>query len=236
MMKSIVMIGTDTDCGKTYATCQLLQFLNQQNLVVQGFKPLASGCEHQQGLLYSLDEEALRASGPYPDISGWRFAPPISPHIAAQAEGIHISMDALLQKIIDAENPSVDYQLVEGAGGLMAPINQAETWLDFLVMTQLPVILVVGMKLGCLNHALLTDSALKTNNIPVLGWIANRIDPMMLAFTENLATLQGKLQSPMLGVIPYQGEFEQSSCVINQMAQAKDLVKIDVHQVRWVND
>jgi dethiobiotin synthetase len=99
-----------------------------------------------------------------------------------------------------------DYLLIEGAGGLLVPLNEKETWLDFLTTMQIPAILVVGMRLGCLNHALVTDTVLKSNQIPYLGWIANCLDQNMLFLAENIATLSKKMSVPLLATVDYEGQ------------------------------
>ena len=138
-------------------------------------------------------------------ICPWRFKPPISPHIAAAQVGQLISAKAITDFCYDTAFAPFDYLLIEGAGGLMVPLNNKETWLDVLSMSNIPVILVVGMRLGCLNHALLTELALKVHQTKCVGWIANCIDNQMLALSENIKTLSEKIKWPLLATIPYGG-------------------------------
>lgn len=214
-MKRFFITGTDTDCGKTYATCALLSYLKNRGKRVMGIKPLASGCVLQDGHWVSEDAHALeRYSECMVESSKpWRFKEPVSPHLAAKAEGVLVTTQSIADYCASAEAVAPDYLLIEGAGGLMAPLNSKDTWLDFLIESQIPVILVVGMRLGCLNHALLTELALATHGITCIGWIANTIDKDMLLLKDNRETLQEKMHSSMLGVIPYQGVLEGDSVI-----------------------
>lgn len=211
-MTRYFITGTDTDCGKTYATCQLLTYLQHNNRTVHALKPVASGCQWQDSVLVSEDEYLLNRHQTTKTKPShvWRFEKPVSPHIAAQDEGQVIDMQHLIQV---CEPHDDDCLLIEGAGGLMVPLNGRETWLDFLIQTKIPVILVVGMRLGCINHALLTDMVLKTNHIEVTGWIANCLDKDMLHLEDNMATLSQKMGCQRLGVIPYQGHFNPDPCI-----------------------
>ncbi len=148
---------------------------------------MASGCYEEEGGLISGDVVQLQRHNHNPthDICGWRFKATNFPHLAAAEAGIFISAQSITEFCNDPKFANYDYQLIEGAGGLMAPINANETWLDFLSLIKIPVILVVGMRLGCLNHALLTELALMTHHIPCAGWIANCLDNNMLALMEN---------------------------------------------------
>lgn len=217
-MKLFFITGTDTDCGKTYSTCQLIQFLKSHNRKVHAIKPIASGCfEQKDGSLVSEDEIQLQdALGLTRNnsLSQWRYQPPISPHLAARQAGESITLDKLLQFCAQASSIPAEYLLVEGAGGLMVPLNEEATWIDFLRASQMPVILVVGMRLGCLNHALLTESAIRSNKIHSVGWIANCLDEHMRALPQNIDTLKQKLKMPLLGTISFQGAY-QDDCLLD---------------------
>ncbi|MCX7091469.1 MAG: dethiobiotin synthase [Legionellales bacterium] len=209
MIKSYFITGTDTDCGKTYVTVALLQYLHQQKMRARALKPIASGCHLKQGVWVNDDVQRLeKANGNNPSaINHLTLRSPISPNLAAAEEGVAFTA-AKIKSFYEAyPKTDLDYLLVEGAGGLLVPLNEQETWLDFLVQTRMPVLLVVGMRLGCMNHALLTAYALRKQHIPCHGWIANFLDPNMLAQAENLQTLQHWLAYPFLGSIPYQGVF-----------------------------
>ncbi|MFA5960282.1 MAG: dethiobiotin synthase [Tatlockia sp.] len=212
-MNAFFITGTDTDCGKTYVTCQLLDYFKKHNQKALALKPVASGCVMKDGVLQSEDVLRLQhhnGNFPYP-INAFKFAPPISPHLAAKEAHCTIKANDLAVFCKGNSFSGHDILLIEGAGGLMAPLNAEETWLDFLALTQIPAILVVGMRLGCLNHALLTDFALKTAKIPCLGWIANCLDKDMQALDANIDTLCAKMNSPLLGKIAYQGALSETS-------------------------
>lgn len=205
-MKRYFIVGTDTDCGKTYVTCQLVDYFKKKHNKVLGIKPVASGCIEENGHLVSQDVVQLQHhNGHSQQINRWLFAPPISPHLAAKEVGEHVSIEALQAFCNDQSFTTVDYLFIEGAGGLMAPINEKETWLDFLNASQIPTILVVGMRLGCLNHALLTDFALNVEQVGCVGWVANCLDEDMLALTGNIETLVERMTVPLLATIPYKG-------------------------------
>jgi dethiobiotin synthetase len=200
-MKRYFITGTDTDCGKTYVTCQLIDYFKNRGRRVIAVKPVASGCVEQNGQLISEDAEHLQRHNGSDSIQicPWRFKPPISPHLAAEEVDERLSVQAITDFCFDEVFSDFEYQLIEGAGGLMAPLNENETWIDFLLLSHVPVILVVGMRLGCLNHALLTELALNTHKINCVGWIANCIDKDMLALSENIKTLSEKMKWPLLG-------------------------------------
>ena len=204
-MKRYFIIGTDTDAGKTHVTCQLLDYFKAHDQIAGAIKPVASGCFDRLGQLVSEDELQLQRHNHEVQqvISQWRFLRPISPHLAAIDTGEGLSAKAIVDFCNEAASPHLDYLFIEGAGGLMSPLNDTETWLDVLSVSQIPVILVVGMKLGCLNHALLTALAFKTRNIDCAGWIANCLDREMLALSENIKTLSDMLDRPLLATLGY---------------------------------
>lgn len=196
--------GTDTNCGKTYVTCQLLQALNQQGKRAQALKPVVSGARVLANQVVYDDVVNLQQYNydKQQSINHWRYPDPISPHIASKAAGQVIKAQDIANFCQQPQFLTFDYVLIEGAGGLLAPINDNETWLDVMQVMALPVILVVGMRLGCLNHALLTASVLKSNHVPCAGWVANCIDKTMLVREENIATLEARMPMPLLAVIP----------------------------------
>lgn len=206
-MKPYFILGTDTDCGKTYVTCQLMRYFEAKNQQVLAIKPVASGCIEQNGVLISEDAVCLVQYNDHTQdqICPWRLRLPVSPHLAAQADGLFISAQMIVDFCTDKLFEMHDYLLIEGAGGLMVPLNHQETWIDVLTQSKIPVILVVGMRLGCINHALLTALALKKHSIACAGWIANCVDKDMLMLSENIHTLSNKLDWPLLAVIPYAG-------------------------------
>ncbi len=203
-MKRYFITGTDTDCGKTYITTRLVNFFPNSAAI----KPVATGCALIEGQLVNSDAQYLQqnSSLSLEVINPWRFKSPVSPHIAAKEHGVELSIGELADYCMNLQMPGIDTLFIEGAGGLMVPLNDKETWIDFLAQTKIPAILVVGMKLGCINHALLTAAALKANRIECVGWIANCIHSEMLALTENINTLQKMLDVPLLAVAPYSGD------------------------------
>ncbi len=201
-MKRYFITGTDTDCGKTYVTSQLLQALP----AAAALKPVASGCFLRGEELVSSDAEQLQqyCGLSLDQINPWRYRLPASPHIAAEREGTIIDVKSVADYCLNFTAPGKEYLFIEGAGGLMAPLTYQQTWIDFLKLTQFSVILVVGLRLGCLNHALLTASVLSQHYLACTGWIANVVDPNYLAVEENIDTLNELLPFPLLTTITYQ--------------------------------
>ncbi|WP_298769547.1 dethiobiotin synthase [uncultured Shewanella sp.] len=212
--------GTDTDCGKTLVSSALLHNAHGRSL---GFKPIASGCEKSlQGLrnadalhLLSASSVKLGDSLPYRDktikleyqhINPYAFEPAIAPHIAAQQVDLVIEPMKLLSHVAFAKALPLDFCLIEGAGGWHLPLGGGHLLSHVVKEAKLAVILVVGVKLGCLNHALLTQEALLKEGIEIAGWVANCIDPDMPYLEENLSTLEEVMKGKCLGVIPYLNE------------------------------
>lgn len=204
-MKRFFITGTDTDCGKTYVTCALQRYLLGMNATVHALKPIASGISEDDS-----DKARLQRNNTYPfeTISKWQYKLPIAPHLAASLAKETIELGELINFCRTYPQKNVDYCFIEGAGGLYVPINDKHTWLDFIIHMNLPVIITVGLRLGCLNHALLTDQVLKNNAVPVLGWIANVMNPAMPMLAENVVTLLHRMNSPYLGTTGYMGAFE----------------------------
>lgn len=200
-MKQFFITGTDTNCGKTYITVELLKQLPN----AQALKPIASGAIGQRGCL--LNEDILKLQAQNTDsqmpVNQWLFEAPIAPHLAAAQQQIIINATAIYRFCQQPIFNQFDTLLIEGAGGLCVPLNDDETWIDFLKLSQIPIILVVGMKLGCINHALLTEAVLKEKKLPFMGWIANCLDPAMLVLNENIETLQQMMTTPLLGIADY---------------------------------
>ncbi len=211
MTKIFCIVGTDTEMGKTYASCQLLRYLSRQGLNVTALKPIASGLsDSPQGLINDDVFKLAEASSEtltFEQRNAFAFKEPIAPHIAANREGI----DLTVQRVHCATQATIkscraDVVLIEGVGGIMTPLNETETYVDLLAVWQYPIVLIVGMKLGCLNHAMLTVNALAKLNL--VGWIANCLEPTMMAYQDNLAYLTANLPVPLLSVIPYQGTLQ----------------------------
>lgn len=201
--------GTDTGVGKTRIAAGLLQRAGQQGLSTAALKPLAAGCEvTDEGL---RNDDALRLkvviNSPlmYEQINPVALEPAIAPHIAALEARRALSADRLAGYCRGVLGQA-DFTLVEGAGGWRVPLNPAETLADLARQLQLPVILVIGMRLGCLNHALLSAEAIARDRLPLAGWVANVLDPDMPRLRENIDSLGQRLRAPCLGVVPHLGE------------------------------
>lgn len=203
MKKAYFLTGTDTEIGKTFITCALLRRAAQDGLKAAGLKPIAAGTD-ASGQNEDV-EQILAASNlalPRAVVNPYCFAAAIAPHIAAAEEGRSIDF-AVIKTACQQAMAAADFLIVEGAGGFRIPLTVDRDSADLAVDLGLPVILVVGMRLGCISHALLTAEAIVGRGLELAGWVANRIDPAMARFDENLATLQGLLPAPLLGVVPY---------------------------------
>lgn len=207
-MPKFFITGTDTGVGKTYITQLLLQQFSNAGFSTLGIKPIASGCLYQNERLVNEDALILQNASSvkldYEKINPFAFEPPIAPHIAAAQAQVKLSAQLLFESCQTALHQSADIHFIEGAGGWFVPLNAAESMADFVKLLGVPVILVVGIRLGCINHTLLTAHALQQNNIPLAGWVANCIDEAMQFGDENIAFLKKKLDAPCLGVVPYQ--------------------------------
>lgn len=208
--QSYFIVGTDTDAGKTYVSCKLIKHFVAQHIATVGMKPIASGCDVDKNQQLSNNDARLLtlASNISADeklINPYRFLPAIAPHIAADAVGIEIDTNVILEAF-HALSKVAEVVIVEGAGGFLVPINQSQTLADLARLLNLPIILVVGMRLGCINHALLTVEAIKARDLVLSGWVANQISPDMQNFKENLTTLTRHIDAPCLGVCQYASE------------------------------
>lgn len=214
MSKLFFITGTDTDAGKTVATAQLLRAFVANGQLAVGMKPVASGCEWRDGVLWNSDVAAHRAASnveaPQELVSPYRFEPPVSPHLAAAEAGIKVDVEHLLA-CANRLKDLADVVLVEGAGGWFAPLSDSESMATLAQRLGAPVILVVGMRLGCINHAMLTAQAIEQSGLHLAGWLANRIDPGMSRYEDNLAYLQRHLPAPLLAEIAYQPAADQGS-------------------------
>ena len=207
MKKRFFVTGTDTDAGKTFVTVLMLEALKQKGLSTLALKPLAAGCEQVDGELRNDDalklQAAMTVALPYQQINPIALKSAIAPHLAAEEEGRTLSVDRLAGLMRGALMTPADVTLVEGAGGWLVPLNHRETLGNLVKELELPVILVVGVRLGCLNHALLTAQAVAAAGLPLAGWVANGIDPEAAKVQENINTLKSMLPAPCLGVIPH---------------------------------
>lgn len=203
MKHAYFIAGTDTEIGKTHAACALLHAFRAQGLSALGMKPVAAGVD-AAGV--NEDVAALVAASSFAAppalVNPYCFADPIAPHIAAREAGVEMRAAPVLAAFAELGRQA-DVVVVEGVGGFLVPLADGFDAADLAVALALPLILVVGMRLGCLNHALLTQEAIRARGLKLAGWIANRVDPKMSRFDENLATLQARLDAPLLGVIPH---------------------------------
>jgi dethiobiotin synthetase len=207
MIRGLFITGTDTGCGKTEITLGLMQALQQRGESVLGMKPVASGAkETGDGL---RNEDALRIQAqcssdlPYDWVNPFAYAPPIAPHLAAKAAA-HPIDPSLIDSRYQQLKGMAERVLVEGVGGWNVPLDSQRTTLaDLAVRLELPVILVVGLRLGCINHALLTEAAIRQSGVRLLGWVANQVEPGMASLEGNLQTLREWLPAPCFGVVPW---------------------------------
>lgn len=200
---SYFITGTDTGVGKTLISCALLHALAQQGLNVAGFKPVAAGCDEDD---HNEDALALRAASTvqltYGQLNPYCFVPALAPHIAARFTGVRIELSRIMNSYRELAGQT-DEVIVEGAGGFLVPLNEKQDGADLAKELGLPVIVVVGMRLGCLNHALLTVRAIAESGLECAGWVANAVEPGMPALKENIEALQSRIDAPLLGVVPH---------------------------------
>ena len=206
-MKRVFVTGTDTGVGKTHVTQALLHAARRQGLCAVGFKPVAAGAEQTAAGWRNEDGLALQAASAlaldYELINPVVLEAPLSPHLAAQRQGRHVSVRELLDAVARLPQPRIDLCLMEGAGGWRVPLNDEELLSDVARAWAEGVVLVVGMRLGCLNHALLTAQAIRADGLPLLGWVANHIDPAMACLDDNIRYLESCLGAPLLGRVDY---------------------------------
>lgn len=218
MTKSFFVTGTDTDCGKTYVSCELINTIKQAGKSVIGLKPVGAG-SNEQGFNDDalLLKQASNVEIDYHHINPFNYRAPVSPNIASQWENDTLTGSKIMDKLEPLLHNGYDYAVIEGAGGVCVPLNHVETWMDFIQGMHLPVVFVVGVKLGGLNHALLTEAFLYSKGVNVIGWIANQIDPKMQAYHENIMTLNQHLNSPMLAEVPFGQALQASDDLFEQL-------------------
>lgn len=206
-MKSFFITGTDTDVGKTLVARTLLREFSAQGIRCAGYKPVSAGCARTPDGLRNLDavllQEAASLALPYDLVNPFAYEPPIAPHIAASEVRQPIDMQGISEGLRKIEQAGAELTVVEGAGGWYLPLDRQHLMSDWVKQENMAVIMVVGAKLGCLNHALLTFAAIRNDNLPVAGWVINRLHGAMSHYQENLDTLRGLLPAPFLGEIPF---------------------------------
>lgn len=204
--QGLFVTGTDTEVGKTLVSGALILKLRQQGRSALGFKPVVAGTyQDQNGEILNEDLETLRiAANLKPgqlELCPYVLDRPAAPHLVAGSQGIKIESSRIMAALRELQNQS-DVLVVEGAGGFLIPLNDDLNLGDIAQNMNFPVILVVGMKLGCLNHALLTLEAIQSRNLKITGWIANTLTTEMPLLTENIQSLQSRIEAPFLGLIP----------------------------------
>ncbi|EXI92049.1 MAG: ATP-dependent dethiobiotin synthetase BioD 1 [Candidatus Accumulibacter sp. BA-94] len=211
--------GTDTEIGKTFVACALLHAFRRTGARAVAMKPIAAGCD-EHGVNEDV-ERLLAASSFTPPrrlVNPYGFRAAIAPHIAAAEEGRRIELPVIAAAFAELRRLA-DVTLVEGVGGFYVPLDDATDTADLAARLDLPLILVVGMRLGCINHTLLTAQAIAARGLPLAGWVANRIDPAMSRFAENVAALRARLPAPLLGVVEH-GTTPAEACLSLRLPSA----------------
>lgn len=206
--RGFFILGTDTNVGKTIVAVNLLSFLKKSGYSTLGLKPVATGGLLTEYGLRNSDAIHLQKTAtihiPYEQVNPFCFLAPIAPHIAAVQQSSPLSLARIMDFCKLSLNLNADYYVIEGLGGAAVPLNEKETMLDLIQELALPVILTVGLRLGCLNHALLSYEVLKKRNIPVVACICNQIDPDMLFYEENALYLKQAMNVPFFSLVHYQ--------------------------------
>lgn len=219
--KSFFVTATDTDAGKTYVTVGLLKAAHRAGGRSVGLKPIASGAEWVEGSLRNDDalriQQASSVRLPYEQVNPIVMEPAIAPHIAAAKENRLVTASRLEGFLKGALLTPHDFAIVEGAGGWRVPLNDRELLSDLAKSLGFPVILVVNMKLGCLNHAVLTAEAIARDGLKVAGWVANGGQKTMPCYEENLASLTHMLSAPLLGALSWHDDVTQSDVEFDQI-------------------
>ena len=222
--RGVFITGTDTEVGKTFVATALVRSLAAAGLRIGVMKPVAAGADVTPEGLRNPDALALMAAAnvqaPYETVNPYCLSLPASPHIAAAKAGIRIEMDPIV-RAFDELARGADLVVAEGAGGWMTPLNDTDTMADLAVALDLPVILVVGLRLGCLNHALLTAQAIEARGLRFAGWIGNYLSPRFEHADENIATLEARIAAPRLEILPFQARTDAAPAPLSRIAVAR---------------
>jgi dethiobiotin synthetase len=206
--KVFFVTGTDTGVGKSLVSASLLQAALQRGLTTAAVKPVASGCSETAEGLRNDDALLLQqyCSPPlaYQQINPVALAPAIAPHLAADQAGVRLDVDRLAGFCRAVMMQRVALTVIEGAGGWRVPLNMRQTLADLPRLLEIPVLLVVGVRLGCINHAVLSADAIRADGLELAGWIANQVEPEMPAAEENIATIASMISAPCVARIPWQ--------------------------------
>ena len=219
MNKGFFITGTDTDVGKTYVASKLIRAFSDSKCKVSGFKPVASGSVRIDGELKNSDALSLMneasVSLPYKTVNPYCFEPPIAPHLAADQVGVDIDLSTI-QRCFTAHETVSDVVIVEGAGGWKVPLGPQLSFDDVALALNAPVILVVGLQLGCINHALLSEAAILSKGCRIVGWVGNQVKANFNEADENLATLKARMESPCLGYFDCQSVTENNELLLQE--------------------
>ena len=227
MAKPLFIAGTDTDVGKTLIAAGLLKAFADKGLTTCALKPVAAGCTLQGETLCNTDalllQEVATVKLPYSQVNPVALVEPCAPHIAASLEGRRLQVARLEGFCRGVLMQRAKVCVIEGAGGWRVPLNDREMMSDLVKALNAPVVLVVGMRLGCLNHALLTAEAIARDGVPLVGWVANCIDAEMPHLNENVETLKRMMPAPCLGVVPHLGVGFSPDEGVSQVANTLEL-------------
>lgn len=205
----LFIAGTDTEIGKTHTSVTLLHALRAAGVDACGMKPVASGCEQTTQGLCNADALALQAASSgapaYAEINPVALSAPVSPHLAAERDGRSVDLEQIANTYAHLAR-KCQCVVVEGIGGWLVPLDAERTTADMVKRLQLPALLVVGLRLGCLNHALLSARAIEADGVELLGWVGNRIDPDMALADANIDTLKRMLPARCLGILPHDAD------------------------------
>ncbi|MEE8379764.1 MAG: dethiobiotin synthase [Gammaproteobacteria bacterium] len=210
-MSEYFITGTDTGVGKTWVTLALMEALQNKGEVVVGMKPVASGCQKTSAGLRNDDAVRILMQSSqdldYKTVNPYAFEPAVAPHIAAELTGTAIDIEKIASEF-NTLKENTDSVVVEGVGGWCVPLGENTMLADLVNRLGLPVILVIGLRLGCINHALSTVRAIEADGAQVYGWITSQLDPGYACLNETTATLQTRISAPLLGSLPYMESFD----------------------------
>ncbi len=201
MSRAFFLTGTDTEVGKTLIAAALLSAAAAQGLHALGMKPVAAGGAEDVDALVA----ASNIAAPRDIVNPYLLREPLSPHLAARRDGTAIDIEHIA-RCFNALRGRADFLIVEGAGGFRVPMSDSQDGADLAARLGLPLVLVVGLRLGCLNHALLTAEAIRARGLRLAGWVANQVDAQMACAEENVETLRARLAAPLLGFVPHQAK------------------------------
>lgn len=226
--RGLYVTGTDTGVGKTLVSAALLHALRLNNVIALGMKPLASGCDMIDGRLRNEDALMLQRAGAfeaaYEDINPFALRHPLAPELAARDDGVVVSLEPIRDAHARLQAQS-DVVVVEGVGGWMAPLSGELMQADLVRALDIPVVLVVGLRLGCLNHAYLSARAIEADGARLVGWIGTGIDPAMSRMQDNLALLAARLHAPCWGVLPHSPSPDPNAMSAHLVAAATNFLR-----------